>query len=330
MNKRRVVDVTRRGALALGASGLVTPRIARAQAGFPDRPIRFIIPWPPGSSLDALFRSMFEVVRRELGQQVILDSRPGARGTLGAQAVLQARPDGYLLAQQHLSILRHPFMTRHATWDPINDFTYIMQVSGFLFGTAVRSDSPYRSWQDLIAAARARPGMLTYSTSGVATSNHIAMEDILAREGVQMTHVPFRGAQEGVTALLGKQIDCIADAQAWRPNVENGEFRLLSVWTRDRLPAFPDAPTLRELGYDMVVTSPYGIAGPKGMDPGVVRVLHEAFRKALSDESTQQVMRRWELPMEYLGPEDYLAFARQRVAYEREMVSRLQLSIDGS
>lgn len=129
-----------------------------------------------------------------------------------------------------------------------------------------------------------------------------------------MTHVPFRGAQEGVTALLGRQIDCVADAEAWRPNVENGEFRLLSVWTRERLAAFPDAPTLRELGHDMVVTSPYGVIGPKGMDRGIVRVLHEAFRKGLFDESTRQVMRRWELPLEYLGPEDYLDFARDRSA----------------
>ena len=321
---RRTALVTSLGAaLALG-----TPRLARAQSGFPDRPMRFIVPWPPGSSLDALFRTMFDIVRRDLGQQVILENRPGARGTFGAQALLQARPDGYTLAQHHLSILRQPFLTRQPTWDPIADFTYILQVSGFLFGVVVRTDSPYRNWADLMAAARARPGILTFSTSGVSTSNHIAMEDILAREGAPMTHVPYRGAQEGVTALLGRQIDCIADAQAWRPNVENGEFRLLCVWTRERLAAFPDAPTLRELGHDMVVTSPYGIAGPKGMDPAVVEKLHGAFRKALFDEATTAVMRRWEMPLEYLPPAEYLAFARERVVYEREMVARLKLSID--
>jgi tripartite-type tricarboxylate transporter receptor subunit TctC len=320
--------MTRRGAFALGSLGLAAPRLARGQGGFPDRPIRFIVPWPPGSSLDALFRSMFDIVRRDLGQQVILENRPGARGTLGAQALLQARPDGYTLAQHHLSILRQPFLTRQPTWDPITDFAYILQVSGFLFGVVVRTDSPYRSWAELIAAARARPGRLTYSTSGVSTSNHIAMEDILARERVEMTHVPFRGAQEGVTALLGRQIDCVADAQAWRPNVEAGEFRLLCVWTRERLAAFPDAPTLKELGHDMVVTSPYGVAGPKGMDQTVVNTLHQSFRKALFDETTQAVMKRWEMPLEYLPPAEYLSFARERVAYEREMVARLRLSID--
>src|SRR3712207_4408684 len=139
------------------------------------------------------------------------------------------------------------------------------------------------------------------------------MEELCEKEGVEMTHIPFRGAQEGVTALLGKQIDVVADAQGWRPNVESGELRPLSVWTRDRLPSFPDAPSLRELGYDMVVTSPYGIVGPKGMPPEIVAILHRAFCKAKEDEASQAIIDRWEMPREYLGPAEYLAFAKERV-----------------
>jgi len=315
---------TRRGVLL---AALATP--ALAQGRFPNRTIRFLIPWPPGGSLDALHRQMFEIVQKDLGQQVVIENRPGARGTHAALFLKQqARPDGYTLAHQHLSILRHPFLTKQPTWDPVEDFSYVMQVSGFLFGIVVRTDGPYKSFRDLMDAAKRRPGEVTFSTSGIATTNHLAMEDILAREGVQMTHVPFRGAQEGVTALLGKQIDCVADAQSWRPNVENAEFRLLTVWTRERLPSFPDAPTLREVGHDMVVTSPYGIAGPKGLEPEIVATLHTAFRKALEDEASQAIMRRWEMPREYLGPDDYLTYVRQRVAYERATVARLGLSID--
>ena len=320
--------IGRRSALAFGAVALAAPA-ALAQGRFPDRPIRFLIPWPPGGSLDALHRQMAEIVGKDLGQSVVIENRPGARGTQAAIFLVnQAKPDGYTLAHHHLSILRHPFLTKQPTWDPINDFTYIMQVSGFTFGTAVRSDGPYKTFRDLIEAAKRRPGQLTYSTSGIATTNHIAMEDICAREGVQMTHVPFRGAQEGVTALLGGQIDVVADAQAWRPNVETGELRLLSVWTRGRLPGFPDAPTLRELGHDMVVTSPYGVVGPRGMAPELVERLHQAFRKAYLDEASQAIMERWDMPKEYLGPADYLAFAKERVEYEKRMVARLKLSID--
>ncbi|RAI56955.1 tripartite tricarboxylate transporter substrate binding protein [Roseicella frigidaeris] len=319
--------IARRAALLGLGLGLAAP--ALGQGRYPNRSIRFLIPWPPGGSLDALHRQMFEIVQKDLGQSVVIENRPGARGTQAALFLVnQAQPDGYTLAHHHLSILRHPFLTKQKTWDPVADFTYVMQVSGFLFGTVVRSDSPHRSFADLIAAARKRPGDLTFSTSGIATTNHIAMEEICGREGVQMTHVPFRGAQEGVTALLGRQIDVVADSAAWRPNVEAGEFRLLSIWTRERLAAFPEAPTLHDLGYGMTVTSPYGIAGPKGMDPAVVEVLHRAFRKALEDEASQAIIRRWDMPQEYLGPADYLAFAKARVEYEKQMVARLGLTID--
>jgi len=317
-----------RRAVLAAATTLAAPAVF-AQGKFPDRPIRFLIPWPPGGALDALHRQMFEIMGRDLGQSVILENRPGARGTQAAIFLInQAKPDGYTLAHHHLSVLRHPFLTKQPTWDPIADFTYIMQVSGFLFGTAVRSDSPFKTFRDLIDAAKRRPGQLSYSTSGIATSNHIAMEEILERDGAEMTHIPFRGSQEGVTALLGKQIDVVADSSSWKRNFEAGELRLLSIWTRDRVPSFPDAPTLRELGYDMVVTSPYGITGPKGVPPEIVDFLHRAFRKALEDEASQAIMRRWEMPQEYLGPAEYLAFARERVAYEKRMVARLKLSID--
>lgn len=318
---------TRRGALALGAALLARP--ALAQGRYPNRPIRCLIPWPPGGALDAIHRAMFEVAGRDLGQSIVIENMPGARGTRAATfLVQQGRPDGYTIAHHHLSVLRHPFLTRQPTWDPVNDFTYIMQLTGFVFGTVVRADSPWRTQQELIAAAKRQPGRLTFSTSGIATTNHIAWEDILAREGAEMTHVPMRGSQEGVTALLGKQIDVIVDSQAWRPQVENGDFRLLAVWTPTRLPSFPDAPTLTDLGLGMVVTSPYGIVGPKGLDPEIVDLLHRTLKKAFFDDSVQAIMKRWEQPDQYLGPAEYVAFARERVVYEKMMVEKLKLSID--
>ncbi len=254
---------------------------------------------------------------------------PGARGTRAALfLVQQARPDGYTLAHHHLSIIRHPYLTRQPTWDPVTDFTYFMQLTGFVFGTVVRSDSLYRTWGELMAAARARPGALSYFTSGFATSNHIAIEILLERERAQMTHVPFRGAQEGVTALLGNQITAVSDASSWREQALAGEFRLLSAWTPTRLPSFPDTPTLLELGYGMSVTSPYGIAGPRGMEHEIVNILHQAFLKGLRDEGSQGIMRQWEMPDEYLGPQDYQEFARERAAFERDTVRRLGLTID--
>ena len=322
---------TRRGALGLAAASalLAAPRVARAQGKFPERPIRLLVPWPPGGSADAQLRSLAEISQRRLGQPVVIENRPGAGGTLHAPYLArEARPDGHTLGQMHLSVIRRTFLVRNAPWDPVADFTPVIGLTGWLFGVAVRADSPLRTWRDYLDHARAAPGRLTYSSSGIATTNHLAMEEIAAREGVEFTHVPFRGSNEGVTAVLGGQVASIADSSAWSPHVEAGQMRLLCVWSAERAPRFPDVPTLRELGYDMVVTSPYGIVGPRGMDPGVVRVLHDAFREALFDPANVQVRGQFDMPIEYRDTESYRQFIAGRVDYERAMVQRLNLRIE--
>ncbi|WP_376089927.1 tripartite tricarboxylate transporter substrate binding protein [Roseomonas sp. CCTCC AB2023176] len=325
---RHETTFRRRGLLAAGAA-LAAPRLAAAQGRFPDRPIRLIIPWPPGGSADAQLRSLGEIGARALGQPVVLENRPGAGGTLHAPYLArEARPDGYSIGQMHLSVIRRAFMMRNAGWDPVADFTPIIGLTGWLFGIAVRADSPIRDWAGYIAYAKANPGRLSYSSSGIGTSNHIAMEDIAAREGIELLHVPFRGTNEGVTAVLSGQVMSVADSSAWAPNVEAGQMRLICVWTAERTPRFPDVPSLRELGHDLVVTSPYGLMGPKGMDAGVVRVLHDAFKDALFDPANQRVRSQFDMPLEYLPTEDYRAFIARRAEYERAMVQRLNLRLE--
>ncbi|MBL6455731.1 tripartite tricarboxylate transporter substrate binding protein [Belnapia sp. T6] len=321
-------SIRRRTALGAAFAATALARPALGQAKFPDRPVRFLIPWAPGGTLDGFMRLQAELFQQETGQPLIIENRPGARGTLAAQALLQARPDGYTIAHHHLSVIRHPFLTKRPSWDPVGDFTYIMQQTGFVFGHVVHPASGWNSLADMWAEARRRPGELTYGTSGIATSNHLAMEELCEKEGVQMTHVPFRGTSENITATLARQIDCIANSNSWQQNVEAGQLRLLAVWTRERLKSLPNAPTLLELGYGMVVTSPYGIAGPKGMDPAIVRRLHDLFRGTQFHPQIQEFMARNDLPDEYLNPADYTAFAQQRAEYERRMVTRLNLSID--
>lgn len=318
-----------RRVLLAGAAAPLLARPSLGQGRFPNRPIRFLIPWAPGGTLDGFMRLQTELFQQEFGQPVLIENRPGARGTLAAlQLTNQARPDGYTIAHHHLSVIRHPFLTRRPTWDPVSDFTYIMQQTGFVFGHVVHPASGWNTLADMFAEARRRPGELTYGTSGIATSNHLAMEELCEREGVQMVHVPYRGTTENITALLARQIHCIANSNTWVPNVEAGQLRLLAVWTRDRLRAFPNAPTLTELGYGMVVTSPYGIVGPKGLDPEIVEFFHQAFRKTQLHPTVQAFMARNDQPDEYLGPADYTAFARERAVYEQRMVARLNLSID--
>ena len=325
--------IPRRGALALAAASLAAPTLAApalAQARFPDRPIRLVIPWPAGGSADSQLRSMSEIAGRALGQPVVCENKPGAGGTLGPMTVAQqSRPDGYSLTQMHLSVLRRPWMMKAPLWNPVTDFTHIIGLTGWLFGTAVKADSRFGTWQEMITYARANPGKLTYSTSGIGTSNHLAMETLLELEKVEITHVPFRGSNEGVTAALAGQVDMVSDSSAWAPFVEAGSMRALSVWTAERAARFPTVPTLRELGYDMEVTSPYGVSGPRGMDEGVVRVLHDAFKAALFDPENERIRGQFDMPLVYRDTAAYRDFVAQRVDYEKTMVRRLNLTLDG-
>jgi tripartite-type tricarboxylate transporter receptor subunit TctC len=154
------------------------------------------------------------------------------------------------------------------------------------------------------------------------------MEELASREGVELTHVPFRGSSEGTTAVLSGQVDCIADSSVWVPQVEAGAMRALCVWTAERVPRLPGVPTLKEIGHDLVITSPYGISGPKGLEPGVVRKLHDAFRGAVFSPANTAVRGQFDMPAEYLDSEGYAAFIAQRAGYERGMVARLGLRLD--
>ncbi|WP_135467673.1 tripartite tricarboxylate transporter substrate binding protein [Crenalkalicoccus roseus] len=317
----------RRVALGLLATGLAAPRIARA-ARFPERPIRMINPWSPGSSSDVQMRSMAELAQRPLGQPVIVENRPGASGTLVAPAVKEARPDGYTIGQMHLSIIRRPYLVRNPQWDVATDFTYIIGLCGWVTGLAVRADAPWKTFHEFMESARASPGGRTYATSGIATTPHIAMEDMARRLGVQLTHVPYRGTSEGVTAVLGGTVDCMADASAWAPHVVAGRMRLLAVFTAQRFERFPEVPTLRELGLDMVVSTAYGLVGPAGMDRGVVRILHDAFKEALFHPENERVRAQFDMPAAYHDSDAYREVTLRQAAYEREMVQRLGLRLD--
>lgn len=324
------VRPTRRSVLAAAGAVLAAPGVSRAQARFPERAINIVVPWPPGGSADLQIRSMGEFMSRALGQTVLVQNRPGASGTLGPlQVAQQARPDGHTLTQMHLSMLRRPWMMRTPGWDPVADFTHIIGLAGWMFGCAVRADSRFGTWQEMIAFARANPDRVTYTTSGIGTTNHLAMETIQERDGIRLIHVPFRSSNEAVTAALGGQVDMVCDSSTWAPFVEAGTMRALSIWTAERVARFPTVPTLRELGYDMTVTSPYGISGPRGMDEGIVRILHDAMRDALMTPENAEVRARFDMPLAYKDTQTFRTFVAERVEFERAMVRRLNLTLDG-
>lgn len=326
------MSVRRRGVVKGGlgsviAAGLGMPLYlpaARAQA-YPSKPITFIVPWPAGGSSDITLRAMSEVASKVLGQPIQVDNKAGASGTLGpATMAATAKPDGHTIAQFPISVFRLPVMQKTA-FDPMKDFTYVSHLSGYTFGVTTAADQPYKTFKDVIDYAKANPGKVTYATPGAGTSLHIGMERIAAQAGIKWTQVPFKGGAETNAAVLGKHTTLQADSTGWKPLVDSGKIRLLCVWTEKRTRNWPDAPTLKELGFDMVFDSPFGMGGPKGMDPAVVKKLDDAFRTALEDKNVIATLEKYDMAPRYMPAADYDKFARKLFAEEKSVLEKLGL-----
>ncbi len=317
--KRNVLRTVLAAGFALAAS------VGAQAQNFPARPVTLIVPWPAGGSTDVGMRALASAAEKHLGQSIVVENRPGGSGTLGpGQMAATARPDGYTIAQIPITVFRFPFMTK-TTFDPSTDFTYIIGVSGYTFGVVVRDDAPWKRFQDLTADAKSNPGKINYGTPGAGTSLQITMEQIARQQGITWTHVPFKGNAESMNALLGGHIHVVADSSGWAQLVNAGRFRLLVTWGVARTKNWPDVPTLREIGIDMVSNSPFGIAGPKGMDPKIVRVLHDAFKKGLEEPSYAAAVANLDQELFYLSSEDYQNFAMRQIEEARRFITELGL-----
>jgi tripartite-type tricarboxylate transporter receptor subunit TctC len=307
------------------AASAALPFSAVAQ-DYPVKPITLIVPWPAGGSSDVSMRALAEVASKHLGQPIVVDNKPGSSGTLGpATMAATGKPDGYTISQMPISVVRIPIIQK-ATFDTLKDFTYIIQVTGYTFGITTKADSQFKSWPDVVKFAKENPGKVTYATPGTGTSLHIGVEQIAAREGIKLTHVPFKGGAETNAAVLGGHTMLQADSTSWKPLVDAGQLRLLNIWTAERSKVWPDAPTLKELGYPYVMDSPFGIAGPKGMDPAVVKKLHDAFKKAVEDAGAIETMRKYDMAPSYLDTAAYKAAMEKTVAEERQALAALGLA----
>jgi tripartite-type tricarboxylate transporter receptor subunit TctC len=297
---------------------------AAAQAQqFPSKPVTVIVPWPAGGSTDIYFRKLGEVTARHLGQNLVIENRPGGSGMNGPATMAKtARPDGYTISQLTISAFRVPHMQK-VDWDPINDFTYIIGLAGYTFGIVVKADSPFKTFNDLIAYARANPGKLSYATPGTGTSLHLAMEEVGAKAGVQFLHVPFKGYADGAIALMGGHVMVQVDSTGWAKQVDAGAQRLLATLGDKRTRW--GAPTVKELGVDTVSASPFGVVGPKGMPREVVKVLHDAFKKSLDDPEYLKLLAQLDQPAWYRSSEDYARAAADMLKAERATIERVGL-----
>ncbi|CAN5426227.1 tripartite tricarboxylate transporter substrate binding protein [soil metagenome] len=321
MQRRQLLQSA--AALAVPVLGPLGAALAQAP-GFPARPIKLVVAFPAGGPTDITMRSLAENASKILGQPVIIDNKPGAGGTLPAQQLQTAPADGYTLAQIPLGVFRLPYTTK-INWDPVKDITYVLNVTGYAFGIVVPADSPFKTWADFLAYAKAHPGRLTYGSTGTLTSPHLTTELIAQKAGIELQHIPYKGSADLMLAVVSGQLMAAADSTGFAPQVAAGKLRVLNTWGDKRLDKFPDAPTLKELGYDIVQNSPFGIGAPRGTPPDVVRRLHEAFKKAMEEPSYVAALGRYDMLPNYMGSSDYTRFAQDTFLREKALIEKLGL-----
>ena len=313
---------------ALGVASPVLsslPSLLQAQDKFPSRAITLIAPWPPGGSSDAVMRAFGESAGRALGVPVVVDNKPGAGGTLGANAMVNAKPDGYLLTQLPLGVYRIPHMQK-TQFDPLKDLTHIVCLTGYTFGLAAVSDAPFKTLKDMVAYARANPGKVTYGHTGIGTTPHLAMEEFSSKAGIELLGVPYKGSAEIIQAILGNQIMMMSGTPEFAPHVRSGKLKLLATLGRDRTKAFPEVPTVKESGWETISESPFGIGGPANLSATVTKTLHDAFKTTLTDPKVIERLEQFFQPTIYMSTEDYTSYAKRTFEAERATIQRLGLA----
>ena len=325
-HRRQILKLASASAASI-ALPTMAPSLAFAQA-FPSRPIRYICPWPAGGSTDAVIRSLADSAGKILGTTIIVDNKPGAAGLLGANELVNAKPDGYTLSQLPHGVFRVPHMQK-VQFDTLKDFTWIACLTGYTFGLVVPASSPIKSIKELVEFAKANPDKFTYGHTGVGTSPHLAVEEFAQRAGIKLTNVPFKGNADNMQAVLGGHVMGASDATGWGPHVDAGKLRLLATYGSKRTKRWASVPTLDELGYKTISDSPFGVCGPKGMDPAITVRLHDAFKKTLDDPAVLATFEKYDQPVIYMGTEAYTKFARDSFASEKATIERLGMAGKG-
>lgn len=318
--------ISRRNLLIGGAAtaaGLAAPSLAFA-ADYPERPITFICPWPAGGTADQSMRAICQVASGVLKQSIAVDNKAGAAGMIGAKALAGARPDGYTIGQIPISVTRFSQLGTLAA-DPRKDFTYLARTSGQTFGIAVLPDSKFKTLKDMVAYAKANPGKVTYGHAGIGGATHVGMEEFAMAAGIELNAIAYKGGAQALSDTLGGQVDMLADSSSWAPHVEAGKMRLLATWGEQRTPRFKDTPTLKELGFKVVVDAPNGIGAPKGLDPAVEKKLRDAFRVAVSSSEFKAVADKIDAPVMYLDGPDYQKYVQTVYDRETQLIERLKL-----
>ena len=280
--------------LCAAALGLAAATGALAQAAYPAKPIRLIVPFPPGGGTDMIARTVAQKVADTNKWNVIVDNRPGAGGNLGVDAAAKAAPDGYTLVMGQTSNLAiNPSLYSKLPYDPLKDLVPVALVSSAPIVMAAPANTPYKTFADLVAAAKAKPDGITLGYSGNGTVAHLAGEQAENAAGIKLRHIPYKGASQAMTDLVGGNIDLYMSAvPTLLGQVRNGKLRPIVVTSLKRSAQLPDTPTLAESGYkDFEAISWYGVLAPAGTPDAIVQQLNKAINEALKQPDVAEKLR---------------------------------------
>lgn len=306
----------RRQALALALSAtLAAP--ALAQGSYPTKPIRMIVPLAAGSAVDVAARLLAQKMSVSMGQTIVVENIVGAAGIIGADKLAKSAPDGYTIGGFNDSLLTMvPNLNAATPFNPVTDFTHISLVANIAFSAAVPSNSPYRTTADLVAAAKAAPGRITYASGGNGSPQHLAGALFAAHTGIDIKHVPYRGASQAALDVAGGQVDVTFQGIATVASLaKGGKLRLIGVMADRRHPEYPDTPTLKEVGINGFDFSTwFSLQGPPGLPREITNRLRNEAVKALADPEIKDRFAALGLGANGSTPEELVAVVKEQLA----------------
>jgi tripartite-type tricarboxylate transporter receptor subunit TctC len=324
--------VTRRRLLAAGTAmpalaALGAAPFAHAQSGgWPARPLKLIVPYPPGGNADAIGRWAAERLSAGLGQNVVVENRAGAGATIGAQAAARSPADGYTLLLAPTAVMA---ITQHLRKLPYetDDFAPVAMLSNSYGLVAARRDLPAATFTEFVPLAKAAPGKYTFGSVGPGTATHLSGEIAALRAGIRLMHVPYKGSAESLTDLMAGRIDLIFDPVALQ-QVKAGTVKALAATSAVRHPELPDVPTLKEQGIEMPDAGWFGVFAPKGTPADAIARIAAELERALAAPGTKDVLLKFGQYSEFRGPEAFSARVRADVVTFRDLIAQAGIRLD--